>query len=955
MRKTVWITATLLVSLILTACMSAKTGSAEQSEVFNAADYEAAVGKLSETELNAQDSKGNTILHIAAQRNNADIVMYLLVRGADTTLLNNDQDSAIHVAIKNNSMDAVKVLAAHGNAIFIHNGSGKTALEAGLEKGGDFYPLLLTAGTAGMADAEGRSLVHYLVKDRMNDALDYCIRENLYLSKIDNSGVSPLLLALEDNKDIESIHIAAKLILAGATPVRGNYAFFEEAVLTRNPSLRFDDGQTPLHFAAIQGQTGIVRYLLERGASVSAQDTSGSSPLHEAVRYGRVEVVSLLLEKGANPNALDSLGKTPLLLIIPRGTQHEIYSLLMEKGSNPAAKDTYGDTSLHIAIMNNVDVSIFSKLAGARIDINERNKQGITPLALAVEHGKIDIASYLVERGADIHAKDVSGLTPLIRTFTVSPDMLSLLITSKTISVRDSAGNTPLHIGVLNVKTIEPAVSKAGGNPQAKEESKIAGMPAAASDKNTAKKDGDSTAPIRYLLNMGADINARNDAGDTPIFLAIQNNQRVTGELLLASGAAVFSGNANNMSPLGFALSFADGSRDWVLIPEVIKTVDGSGNTALHYAAEWKNDRAVSLILELGGNANAKNANGETPVFNAVKVNSPTTIQLLVKNGSSKDSWDAYGNTPLHTSVFWDASESASCLIKLGVDINAKNSAGRTALGEAARTGKNRMTNLLLSSGSDINAADATGKTVLIDAILNGNVEIVRMLINYGASPQIQEMHGRNAYHEAAASGNVEMINMVRNAGGNSLAKDTQGQTPFSIVLNKTPELIKAVLGSDTNLIDSDGNTPVHIAVEGKATADTISLLISMGYPLNRRNRFGVTPLMLAISEKNNAATVLLLQNGSDPYIADNVGECALSAALKGKSEVLNNIVRLAGNRTDIRGDGVLHYAAQIADSETIRKLLSMGLDKSVKNISGETPYDVAVRWQKGDVARLLQ
>jgi ankyrin repeat protein len=933
MRKTVWILAALGVTFILSACMTAKnTGTAEQSPVFAADDYEAAVGKLSTAEINTQDGKGNTILHIAAQRNNPDIIIYLLVRGADTTLKNNDLDTALHVAVKNNSLDAVKILAAHDNDIFLTDGSGVTAFDAGIAQGTAFFPLLLNEQTAGRKDQGGRTVAHYLVRNKQSDALDYCIQQNLPLSKVDNSGVAPLLLALENNRDIESIHIAAKLILAKATPVRGNYAYFEEAVLTHNPSLRFDDGQTPLHLASIQEQTGIIRYLLERGASVSAQDSSGSTPLHEAVRYGRAEIVSLLLEKGANPNALDSLGKTPLLLIIPRGIQEEIYSMLLEKGANPAAKDTYGDTSLHIAIMNNVDVSIFSRLAGARIDINERNKQGVTPLALAVEHGKPNIVNYLVGQGADIHAKDVGGSTPLIRAFTSAPDMLSLLVTSKTVAVRDSAGNTPLHIGILNANPIDPVANL-----------------------EEPKKEDNSVTQIRYVLDLGADINARNNAGDTALSIAIQNNQRVLGELLLSRNAAVFPGNANNLSPLGLAMSFAGGSRDWILTPEVLKSTDGSGNTPLHYVAEWKNDRAVSLIVELGGNANAKNANGETALFNAVKVNSPTTIQLLVKNGTAKDGWDSFGNTPLHTSVYWDASEAATCLIRLGVDINAKNSAGRTALGEAARNSKTRMTNLLLSSGADINAADATGKTVLIDAIQSGNTEIVKMLLNYGASPQIQEMHGRNAYHEAAASGNIDMINMVRNAGGNPLARDTQGQTPFSTVLNQAPELVKAVLGSDTNLIDSDGNTPLHLAVEETAPAETVALLIGMGYPLNRRNRFGVTPLMLSISEKNNPATALLLQSGSDPYIADNFGECALSAALKTNPEVLNNIVRLAGNKTDIRGDGVLHYAAQIADQETIRKLLSMGLDKSMKNISGETPYDVAVRWQKGDIAKMLQ
>ena len=54
-------------------------------------------------------------------------------------------------------------------------------------------------------------------------------------------------------------------------------------------------------------------------------------------------------------------------------------------------------------------------------------------------------------------------------------------------------------------------------------------------------------------------------------------------------------------------------------------------------------------------------------------------------------------------------------------------------------------------------------------------------------------------------------------------------------------------------------------------------------------------------------------------------------------------------------GDGILHYAARIADVETMKKLVTMGLDKTLKNISGEKPYDMAIRWQRPEIAELLK
>ena len=77
--------------------------------------------------------------------------------------------------------------------------------------------------------------------------------------------------------------------------------------------------------------------------------------------------------------------------------------------------------------------------------------------------------------------------------------------------------------------------------------------------------------------------------------------------------------------------------------------------------------------------------------------------------------------------------------------------------------------------------------------------------------------------------------------------------------------------------------------------------------------------------------------------------------ALKGNTPVLDHIVKHSATKTDISGEGILHYAARLSDAETVKKLVSMGLDKGQKSITGETAYDIAVRWQRADIAALLQ
>ncbi|WP_169310629.1 ankyrin repeat domain-containing protein [Treponema brennaborense] len=882
-----------------------------------------------ENNPDAADEQGNTALHAAAQVNDAELVAFFLSAGASAELKNNASDTPLHVAIKNDSLKSAQILAATGNTIFARDASGKTAFELGIQKSSDYFDILITNQTAKITDSSGQTIIHYIVKNQNTAALDNALQKKLPLSAADNGGNTPLALALHAHTSVASIKMAAKLLLAGAVPERSQYAYFEDAVIARNPSLRFDDGQTPLHLAAIQGHTGITEYLLERGAVTGAQDISGATPLHEAVRYGNTDIARLLLKAGANVNARDNLGKTPILLIIPQNRQVEIYTLLISYKANINAKDMYGDTALHIATMSGADVSTLTQFTAAGADINERNKQGVTPLALAVEHQKTSLVSFYARNGADIHAEDTMGNTPLTRALKQGSDMLSKLVIAANIASRDSYGNTPLHIAVMT----------------------------ATPDGSAATKNYSETLQeeLAYLYSLSSEVNARNRNGDTPLSIAVQRNIRSAGEYLLSRNADVFSANNEDYSPLRIALESNSDTKNWLLTSQVIKATDGSGNTPLHYAAEWGLTNAVALLTEKGAAPNAKNANGETPLFNAIKSNNPAIIAELIAKGASKDARDYLGNTPIHACVRWNAKDAAYALIRAGTNLDAQNISGKTPLSEAARSGKIDMVILLLDNGADINASDATGKTVLIDAIQSGSTELVKLLLARGASPLIQEMYGRNAFHEAAIAGNPEMITIIREAGGNPLARDTNGNTPFSLVLNKGLDTIKAVLGSNPNLIDSDSNTPIHIAVEEKAPPSVLTMLIEMKYPLNRRNSSGMTPLTMAISTDADELASILIENGADPYISDNSGECAVSAAIKLNKPVLDQIVKLAGTKTDITGEGILHYAARLADEDTVKRLLSMGLDRSKRSITGETPYDIAVRWQRPEIAALLK
>ncbi len=907
--------------MILSSCLSTpeiedtRTSMSVQDLIMAGKTDEVQALFQTQADINMVDENGNTALHTAALVDNADIVYFLLFKGANSEIKNLDGDTPLHLSIKNNGNASASLLAAIGNNVFARDGNGNTAIDLALSKGNTFYEALLTAHTGGIQDIQGYSVVHYLVKNRNIEGIEYAIENKLPLSMKDASGITPLLLSYSQ-KDITSVKIAAKLILGNAAPDRGTYSFFEDAIKMRNPSLRFDEGQTPTHLATILGEKHMVEYLLEEGASVNAKDSSGATALHEAVRYGQIEIVNILLDNGADVNARDSLGKTPLLIITPEEHQFDIYEVLLSSGADVNATDSFGDTALHIATLTESNISVLEFLVTKGADINERNKKGVTPLAQAVEKRIAEHIEFYSRQGADIHAADINNITPLYRSLDAGLPMTQQLINENNYYLRDSLGNTALHIAIL---------------------------------KNV------SMDQVEFLIEKGVDVNARNRNGHSPLYLAVQDNRRTIGEQLLAYGADVFSSDSDNSSPLRLALTWGSDVQDWVLTSEVIKAKDGAGNTPLHYAAEWELNDAVLTILEKGGNPNEQNTNGESPIFNAVKSNNIEAMELLLKHGTDRNLRNYLGDTIVHYSIRWNAGEAARLAIANGYDINAQNLSGKTALHQASRAGRQNMVALLLEEGANIHAADTAGRTPVMDAIQAQNIENVQFLFEKGASASIPDMYGRNAYHEAVETGNIELIQTVNTAGGNPLARDTHGRTPLSLVLDKDISLVEAVIASNTDLTDSDGNTPLHIAVINTASNEVIQYLLNIGYSPDRRNSEGKTPLLLAAERTSTRLVDTFLLNGADPFITDNSGESALSFAIKNSQDVLNIIVQLSGTRRDIAGETILHYAARDADYETVQRLISMGLEKSVRNISGETAHDIALRWGRDEIAAILK
>lgn len=186
---------------------------------------------------------------------------------------------------------------------------------------------------------------------------------------------------------------------------------------------------THLHTAAARNKLNIVKRLLEKGAKVNTKDSIDWTPLHEAAIRGRTEIVKVLIEHGAKVDARGgrkvgsfvSKGAkqkmTPLHLATRKG-HLETIKLLVEKGADINAKDYKKITPLHNAVdQGSYDVIEFLLTKGAEVNIQSEFYDNPTPLHEAVRSIDSDyyykIVQLLLKYGADIHAKNKEGETPL--------------------------------------------------------------------------------------------------------------------------------------------------------------------------------------------------------------------------------------------------------------------------------------------------------------------------------------------------------------------------------------------------------------------------------------------------------------------------------------------------------------------------------------------------------------
>ena len=610
-----------------------------------------------------------------------------------------------------------------------------------------------------------------------------------------------------------------------------------DTLLHRSSPHQVEDDANP-HEPHLQ----VAQLLIDRGADIDAvgghENTVGSTPLDAAAWAGRVGMVRLLLRNGADPEkgGHEGVDYNPVSTAVSHGRK-EIFKLLIEAGAQYGIQHTIRMGMLEeTRELLDADPSLLNRTK----KVDPRWPEGEVPLVLAA--GDPDIFNLLLERGADVNARDPHGYTPLMAARSmgndagvkallergVSQDIFGAIMDKDAVRVRELLRDDPTTANPIGEGPV-PLI--------------------------WAGRYGDREI-IRLLLETGTEPNVWRDVdhfGKTALDMVISYQEDDAVRLMLDYGAdPEFKGEGNQASTLRVALrngsigalkmlleAGADANRAdnffgaWGGNLPKIKVLldhgrcvgedsppDGLGREDLSIAAGNGQNLAVELLICHGADPEYVGKDGMTAIQQARKERQVSTIELLNEHAEIRKLPDGLANEVLPQ---------------------------RRLLMETYLEGEAVAVAGILDAEPSLMNFNVFRVSLLHDAAWNGKGDVVDVLVEHGAPMTI---------HAAAALGRVETVRSMLDADPSLLEalyidQPMAEQTPLKVAAGRAQIGVAELLldrGADINgqaTLPGGGprsSTALHEAIYSDSV-EMVKLALDRGADVSLENWWGATPL----------------------------------------------------------------------------------------------------------------
>jgi ankyrin repeat protein len=443
-------------------------------------------------DINERSSDGNTILHLAVERQMLRDVVRFLQLGADANAQNKDGESPLHFsAMRDRSGQITQALLDSGaDANLARTNDRQTAFHVAIQWGNASLvrPLLSADANVNARDDSGRTPLHLAMQRHDFDVARLLLANGADLTAKAQNGMLPgSEINGEISAEVDKIW-SDQVIQAHDTGetdrIEALLTARQEAIQGRR-KLGGGDGPTPLHQAVASRRLDIVDFLLKHGTDVNARGADGVTPLHVATTPSTpTDLVVRLLDAQANINATTDQGQTALHFAALRQAP-AVIQLLIERGTDKSIVDNYGATALDMPFEREYhgdakkiqallvklgmkptvlyaaatgDVETLKRLSDGDPTLLDREytRSGIRPLHAAVLGGQISAIEWLLRQGVDRNARRPPGYldsgleSPLMMAISYQAIDIAIYLIDQgvDVNVAERSGHFPIHAAI---------------------------------------------------------------------------------------------------------------------------------------------------------------------------------------------------------------------------------------------------------------------------------------------------------------------------------------------------------------------------------------------------------------------------------------------------------------------------------------------------------------------------
>lgn len=585
-------------------------------------------------------------------------------------------------------------------------------------------------------------------------------------------------------------------------------------------------------------------------------------------------------------------GVDPFIRACNRGLD-EVVAAYLDLGMSPNAAAADGPPLR--AAAEGGHTSTVALLLDRGADIDARDADDDTPLRTALNRDRLAVARLLATRGADIEAAHDSGESALDRAIATEKDPhRDLLLELGADPNYRNAGRSPLRTAI-----------------------------------------GKGAEAVAALLDAGASASLVLDLrGMTTLHIAVHAQDPDVVALLLARGASPETRDVHGLTPLDHALLLDD--------PDIVAALSANHAPTPHqqaraelwsYLKRGEPDDALAFLATHDTPVDARNEAHETLLMAFARAGHLTAVRRLLARGASPEAHNFSDN----------------------------------AASQAAAAGHDEVLATLLAAGTS--PVDPTGTPAGIhDAIHGGHLAVVRRVLDACAP----EQRARAAEHvlRAVIDRNVEMVALLAAMHVPLEHRDERGETPLMAAVSDEHDLYVArallVHGADIHATTPQGRTPLHKLLAAHQWDDdhepTLRLLLARGARLDAVDHGGMTPWAGARDQAKEAlirellTTPLAREIPVRELAARHSWATLAAVASAGRGDLVLALADAGVHLNPPHGgvfETVLHAAIDLQDITLVRGLLARGADVNL-GARHESPLMIAARSESAEILTML-